>query len=85
MRCVYYPFFSHPRIVIVGNMSFKAAATLLTLFSLVLAEPKFSNTVYVFSNAETPSLGRQGLTPIGLKRAQTCIPAVSVFPHIQDL
>ncbi|KAF9530505.1 hypothetical protein CPB83DRAFT_164820 [Crepidotus variabilis] len=35
-----------------------------------------SNTIYLISNAEVPALGQPGLTPIGQKRAQTCLPAL---------
>ncbi|KAK7062783.1 hypothetical protein VNI00_000273 [Paramarasmius palmivorus] len=35
-----------------------------------------NNTVYIINSAETPSLGRPGLTPIGQQRAQDCIPNV---------
>ncbi|KAG7095533.1 hypothetical protein E1B28_006270 [Marasmius oreades] len=35
-----------------------------------------NNTIYIISSAETPSLGRPGLTPIGQQRAQQCIPNV---------
>ncbi|KAF9269529.1 hypothetical protein L218DRAFT_273561 [Marasmius fiardii PR-910] len=31
---------------------------------------------YIIPNAETPSLGRPGLTPIGEKRAEVCIPGI---------
>ncbi|PPQ86180.1 hypothetical protein CVT25_006923 [Psilocybe cyanescens] len=33
-----------------------------------------NNTVYIISNAETPSLELPGLTPVGLQRAQNCLP-----------
>ncbi|KAJ7085605.1 hypothetical protein C8R44DRAFT_893890 [Mycena epipterygia] len=36
------------------------------------AKPPF----YIITNAETPSLGRPGLTPIGKHRAECCIPNV---------
>ncbi|KAJ7898348.1 hypothetical protein B0H13DRAFT_2337523 [Mycena leptocephala] len=31
---------------------------------------------YIITNAETPSLNRPGLTPVGKQRAEDCIPAV---------
>ncbi|KAK7449272.1 hypothetical protein VKT23_013416 [Stygiomarasmius scandens] len=34
------------------------------------------NTVFIIPNAETPSLKRPGLTPIGLQRADECIPNI---------
>ncbi|THU98475.1 hypothetical protein K435DRAFT_964920 [Dendrothele bispora CBS 962.96] len=34
------------------------------------------NTVFIITNAETPSLKRPGLTPIGLQRADECIPNI---------
>ncbi|TFK31758.1 hypothetical protein BDQ12DRAFT_693584 [Crucibulum laeve] len=36
----------------------------------------FTNPIYIISNAETPSLGLSGLTPVGLQRVQDCIPSV---------
>ncbi|TFK31322.1 hypothetical protein BDQ12DRAFT_694331 [Crucibulum laeve] len=36
----------------------------------------FPNTVYIISNAETPSLGLPGLTPVGIQRVEQCIPSV---------
>ncbi|KAJ6548502.1 hypothetical protein B0H19DRAFT_1074360 [Mycena capillaripes] len=36
------------------------------------AKPPF----YIITNAETPSLGRAGLTPIGKQRTECCIPNV---------
>ncbi|KAL4246662.1 hypothetical protein ABKN59_008867 [Abortiporus biennis] len=47
--------------------------TLLVFASHVLA---IKNTVYIISNAETPSLGRPGLTPIGAQRAIDCVPGI---------
>jgi hypothetical protein len=35
-----------------------------------------SNTMFIITNAETPSLLRPGLTPIGLQRADECIPNI---------
>ncbi|KAK0469366.1 uncharacterized protein EV420DRAFT_1633778 [Desarmillaria tabescens] len=55
---------------------------MLTLFNafvpLLLVASAFAieNTVYIITNAETPSLHRPGLTPIGHHRAGHCIPEV---------
>ncbi|TFK31559.1 hypothetical protein BDQ12DRAFT_693948 [Crucibulum laeve] len=38
------------------------------------------NSLFIISQAETPSLGVDGLTPIGVQRAEECIP--SVFGHL---
>jgi hypothetical protein len=44
---------------------------------------------YIITNAETPSLDRPGLTPLGKQRAEECIPTVSIFncciPVFDDL
>ncbi|KAF8188060.1 hypothetical protein BJ912DRAFT_926507 [Pholiota molesta] len=37
---------------------------------------KLNNTIYIISNAETPSLQLPGLTPVGAQRAQACLPAL---------
>ncbi|KAK0484969.1 hypothetical protein IW261DRAFT_1416858 [Armillaria novae-zelandiae] len=53
--------------------------TLLKIFvPLLLAASALAieNTVYIITNAETPSLQRPGLTPIGHHRAGHCIPEV---------
>lgn len=55
-------------------MAFRSS--ILIHFCFLLTVLAFNNTVYVISNAETPSFGLPGLTPIGVQRAQTCIPAV---------
>ncbi|KAF5368297.1 hypothetical protein D9757_010528 [Collybiopsis confluens] len=51
-----------------------------TLFSVLITQSilvnAVPNTVYIISNAETPSLKRPGLTPVGLKRADECIPGI---------
>jgi hypothetical protein len=36
---------------------------------------------YIITNAETPSLNRPGLTPVGKQRAEDCIPAVSFLSY----
>lgn len=41
-----------------------------------------NNTVYIISNAETPSLELPGLTPVGLQRAQNCLPPVSAHSEV---
>lgn len=48
-------------------------ATFLLLSPVVLA---FPNSIYVIRDAETPSLRRPGLTPVGLNRAEQCLPNV---------
>ena len=54
--------------------------TLPLIFALSAAA--FNNTVYLISNAETPSLGLPGLTPIGFQRANDCLPSVRwAFPQ----
>ncbi|KAJ7802607.1 hypothetical protein B0H14DRAFT_2891704 [Mycena olivaceomarginata] len=41
---------------------------------------------YIIHNAETPSFGRPGLTPVGKQRADCCIPNVrTAFPLAQSL
>jgi len=52
--------------------SFIAASTLVT----VVSAAAFNNTVYIISNAETPSLDLPGLTPIGKQRVEECLPAL---------
>ncbi|KAJ6449975.1 hypothetical protein C8R45DRAFT_1044190 [Mycena sanguinolenta] len=47
----------------------------LALFSTA-ASISINNTLYLISNAERPSKRLPGLTPIGMKRAQSCIPSV---------
>ncbi|KAJ7306191.1 hypothetical protein DFH08DRAFT_902359 [Mycena albidolilacea] len=47
----------------------------LTLFSSALSIT-INNTLYLITNAERPSLGRPGLSPLGMRRAQECIPPV---------
>ncbi|SJL10052.1 uncharacterized protein ARMOST_13434 [Armillaria ostoyae] len=51
---------------------------LKTFVPLLLAASALAieNTVYIITNAETPSLHRPGLTPIGHHRAGHCIPEV---------
>ncbi|KAJ7775471.1 hypothetical protein B0H16DRAFT_1507529 [Mycena metata] len=47
----------------------------IALLSPALAV-SINNTLYIIGNAETPSLDLPGLTPIGLRRAQDCIPPI---------
>ncbi|KAJ7699514.1 hypothetical protein B0H17DRAFT_1129130 [Mycena rosella] len=56
-------------------MLITALLSTLALLSPALAV-SIKNTLYIITNAETPSLDRPGLTPIGLQRASF---------HIQDL
>ncbi len=53
---------------------------LKTFVPLLLAASALAieNTVYIITNAETPSLHRPGLTPIGHHRAGHCIPEVGI-------
>jgi hypothetical protein len=56
-------------------MLITALLSTLALLSPALAV-SINNTLYIITNAETPSLDRPGLTPIGFQRAQDCIPPV---------
>ncbi|KAJ7819582.1 hypothetical protein B0H14DRAFT_2836301 [Mycena olivaceomarginata] len=56
-------------------MLITALLSTLALLSPALAV-SINNTLYIITNAETPSLDRPGLTPIGLQRAQDCIPPI---------
>ncbi|KIJ48439.1 hypothetical protein M422DRAFT_66336 [Sphaerobolus stellatus SS14] len=56
------------------SISFLIPLALLICYTY--ANPTLNNTVYIISQAETPSLGIDGLTPVGLRRAQHCIPNV---------
>ncbi|KAF7342227.1 Phosphoglycerate mutase family [Mycena venus] len=47
----------------------------LALFSTA-SSISINNTLYLISNAERPSMRRPGLTPIGMERAESCIPSV---------
>ncbi|KAH8073009.1 hypothetical protein BXZ70DRAFT_1013250 [Cristinia sonorae] len=58
-------------------MAFGLLRSLTALLPLAaLAAAAANNTVYIISNAETPSLNLPGLTPIGLQRAQDCLPSL---------
>ncbi|KAF7355895.1 Phosphoglycerate mutase family [Mycena venus] len=53
--------------------------TLLSILALLFATVSsisINNTLYIITNAERPSLRRPGLSPIGMERAESCIPAV---------
>ncbi|KAF8187848.1 hypothetical protein K438DRAFT_1972553 [Mycena galopus ATCC 62051] len=50
-------------------------STLALLFTTV-SSISINNTLYIITNAERPSLGRTGLSPIGAVRAEGCIPSV---------
>ncbi|TFK31320.1 hypothetical protein BDQ12DRAFT_717074 [Crucibulum laeve] len=56
----------------------------ISLLFLVLASltgaNAIRNSLYIISQAETPSLGLDGLTPIGVRRSEECIPGV--FGHL---
>lgn len=59
--------------------TFHTLAALLALASSALgnSSPLINNPIYIISNAETPSLFRPGLSPIGNQRATECLPTVS--------
>ncbi|PPR06748.1 hypothetical protein CVT24_013055 [Panaeolus cyanescens] len=65
---------STPNPIMLGK-SFLQAITATVMFAGA-ARAVFNNTIYVITNAETPSLNLPGLTPIGFQRASTCIPSV---------
>jgi hypothetical protein len=66
-------------------MLFTALLSTLALLSPALAV-SINNTLYIITNAERPSLGRPGLSPVGWLRAQSCIPPVSPCPlHLISL
>ncbi|KJA23941.1 hypothetical protein HYPSUDRAFT_66033 [Hypholoma sublateritium FD-334 SS-4] len=44
------------------------------LLSLIYPVLSITNPIYIITNAEQPSLSRPGLTPIGYKRANECLP-----------
>ncbi|KIJ51642.1 hypothetical protein M422DRAFT_243959 [Sphaerobolus stellatus SS14] len=45
-------------------------------FFVFAESAEVNNTIYVTLNAESPSFGRPGSTPVGVRRAQNCIPAL---------
>ncbi|KAF8903994.1 hypothetical protein CPB85DRAFT_1438130 [Mucidula mucida] len=47
-----------------------------TLLFLVASVAAINNTIVIIGNAETPSLHRRGLTPVGKWRVDNCIPQV---------
>ncbi|KAH9474426.1 hypothetical protein JR316_0012885 [Psilocybe cubensis] len=55
--------------------------TLQTLTALLFlaraalsSPPNLNNPIYIISNAEVPSLSRGGLSPVGQRRANNCLP-----------
>ncbi|KAJ6551769.1 hypothetical protein B0H19DRAFT_1264403 [Mycena capillaripes] len=52
-----------------------ALLSLALLFAAV-SSISINNTLYIITNAERPSLRRLGLSPIGMERAESCIPTV---------
>ncbi|KAF9557810.1 hypothetical protein CPC08DRAFT_710122 [Agrocybe pediades] len=48
----------------------------LAFLTACVTASKFNNTVYIISNAETPSLNLPGFTPIGKRRVENCLPEV---------
>jgi len=49
---------------------------LLALVGCALSDEIINNTMYIISNAEQPSLSRPGLSPVGFRRANECLPQV---------
>ena len=64
------------------STSFCVLTGLLALLHPVLS---ITNPVYIITNAEQPSLSRAGLTPIGYKRANECLPEVPIFLIIAQI
>jgi hypothetical protein len=56
------------------SSTFKIIVGLLLCVQPILS---ITNPIYIITNAEQPSLSRPGLTPVGLQRANECVPAVS--------
>ncbi|KAH9474422.1 hypothetical protein JR316_0012881 [Psilocybe cubensis] len=54
----------------------QSLAALLSVAGSALANssPLINNPIYIITNAETPSLFRPGLSPIGFQRATQCLP-----------
>jgi len=46
------------------------------LSALIYPVLSITNPIYIITNAEQPSLSRPGLTPVGYKRANECLPAL---------
>ncbi|KAF9258228.1 hypothetical protein L218DRAFT_948559 [Marasmius fiardii PR-910] len=57
-------------------ISFLLKTAALLFITGIPSSQAANNTIYIISNAETPSLNRPGLTPVGERRAQQCIPSV---------
>jgi hypothetical protein len=58
---------------------FRSLLVILPLALSALQAVAVPNTIYIISNAETPSLGLPGFTPVGAHRVQQCLPPVSSF------
>ncbi|KAF9558630.1 hypothetical protein CPC08DRAFT_709462 [Agrocybe pediades] len=52
----------------------KKISGILALVGCALADEIINNTMYIISNAEQPSLSRGGLSPVGFRRANECLP-----------
>lgn len=61
-----------------GFSHFRSLLYVLPLALSALAQLEVPNTIYFISNAETPSLDRPGLSPVGRYRAYECLPPVSI-------
>ena len=65
------------------------AVKLSIIFALALTllpfATSFTNPVYIISNAETPSLDLPGLTPIGKKRSEKCLPPVRFLRNVAEV
>ncbi|KAJ8517715.1 hypothetical protein ONZ45_g5129 [Pleurotus djamor] len=55
-------------------LQFAPFVALLSLVALLPAARAAAKDVYLIRNAEEPSLGLEGLTPIGKQRAEQCLP-----------
>ncbi|KAF8148452.1 hypothetical protein B0H34DRAFT_737105 [Crassisporium funariophilum] len=65
-----------PFLIPLKSMAPSLFCSFVVAIALALSVTAFNNTVYIISNAETPSLQLPGLTPIGLQRVQDCLPAL---------
>lgn len=66
-----------------GFSHFRFLFCALPLALSALAQLEVPNTIYFISNAETPSLDRPGLSPVGRYRAYECLPPVSI--HVEPI
>ena len=57
-------------------MILTSITTLILVMVLGVLADDYPNAIYIIPNAEVPSLGVPGLTPIGQERAQVCLPDV---------